>query len=215
MTRYCRESRPKPDTEFQYRPRIFDTDIDCGPRFCGPRFRDSYVWLPTCALRSRRPFAEELFKGRQTGAFQTGGFPYLDLSFLFLSFFVLFCPFWDFPDFSGIFPICLGTLRGISPFVLFLCLSLLTAPTRNSPERVCDTIWTFPEKSGNPSGLETPWFGFSQAFWGIPETAPASAFGVRFARESQKVPRRMPPRVPGKLGVPQRKLPRVLFLGKE
>ena len=27
---------------------------------------------------------------------------------------------------------------------------------RNSPERVRDTIWTFPEKSGKPPGLETP-----------------------------------------------------------
>ena len=42
VTRHCRESRRKADTEFQYRPRIVDTDIDCGPRFCGPRFRDSY-----------------------------------------------------------------------------------------------------------------------------------------------------------------------------
>ena len=63
-------------------------------------------------------------------------------------FFVLFCPFWDFPDFS--FPICPGTLQGFSRFVLFLFLGLLTAPMRNSPERVRDTIWTFPEKSGKP-----------------------------------------------------------------
>ena len=42
LTRHCRESKRKADTEFQYRPRIVDTDIDCGPRFCGPRFRDSY-----------------------------------------------------------------------------------------------------------------------------------------------------------------------------
>ena len=62
------------------------------------------------------------------------------------SFFVLFCPFWDFPDFSGIFPICSGVLQGFSRFVPFLFLGLLRAPTRNSPERVRDTIWTFPEK---------------------------------------------------------------------
>ena len=36
-----RNSKRKADTEIQYRPRIVDTDIDCGPRFCGPRFRDS------------------------------------------------------------------------------------------------------------------------------------------------------------------------------
>ena len=47
------------------------------------------------------------------GGFQTGGFPDLDLSFLF-------CPFWDFPDFSGSFPICSGTLRGFSRSVLSL-----------------------------------------------------------------------------------------------
>ena len=62
-----------------------------------------------------------------------------------------FCPFWDFPDFSGIFPICSGMVRGFSRFVPFLFLSLLRAPMRNSPERVRDTIWTFPEKSGGNS----------------------------------------------------------------
>ena len=78
-----------------------------------------------------------------------GGLPDLGLSFLF-------CPFCDFPDFSGIFPICSGMVRGFSRFVLFLFLGLLRAPTRNSPERVRDTIWTFPKKSGKPPGLETP-----------------------------------------------------------
>ena len=59
--------------------------------------------------------------------FQTGGFPDLDLSVLFcpsLSFFCpFFCPFLsffrDFRDFSGIFPICSGMVRGFSRFVLF------------------------------------------------------------------------------------------------
>ena len=78
------------------------------------------------------------------------------------SFFVLFCPFWNFPDFFGIFPICSGMVRGYSRFVIFLFLSLLRAPTRNSPERVRDTIRTFPEKSGKPPGLENPRFSFSQ-----------------------------------------------------
>ena len=52
-------------------------------------------------------------KGRQTGVFQTGGFPDLDLSFLlcpFLSLLGLSRFFWDFPDLlgdgPGIFPIC-------------------------------------------------------------------------------------------------------------
>ena len=94
-------------------------------------------------------------QGLLNGGFQTGGFPDLGLSFLF-------CPFWDFPDVSGIFPICPGTLRGFSRLALFLFHSLLTAPMRNSPERVRDTIWTFPENSGKPPGLETPRFSFSQ-----------------------------------------------------
>ena len=70
-----------------------------------------------------------------------------------------FCPFGTFP---GIFPICPGTLRGFSRLVLFLFLGLLSAPMRNSPERVRDTIWTFPERSGKHPGLETPRFSFSQ-----------------------------------------------------
>ena len=101
-----------------------------------------------------------VFRSRaaKRGCFKRGGFPI----WTFPSFFVLFCPFWDFPDFSGIFPICSGMVRGFSRFALFLFLGLLRAPTRNSPERVCDTIWTFPEKSGKHPGLETPRFSFSQ-----------------------------------------------------
>ena len=90
-------------------------------------------------------------------AAKRGGFPIWTCP----SFFVLFCPFSFFPDFSGIFPICAGMVRGFSRFVLFLFLSLLRAPTRNSPKRVRDTIWTFPEKSGKHPGLETPGFSFS------------------------------------------------------
>ena len=40
--------------------------------------------------------------------------------------------------------------------VLFLFVGLLIAPTRNSPERVRDTIRTFPEKSGKPPGFVSP-----------------------------------------------------------
>ena len=100
---------------------------------------------------------KDFFRSRaaKRGCFKRGGVPDLDLSFLF----VLFCPFGTFP---GIFPICPGTLRGFSRFVLFLFLGLLRAPTRNSPERVRDTIWTFPKKSGKHPGLETPRFSFSQ-----------------------------------------------------
>ena len=94
-------------------------------------------------------------RAAKRGCFKRGGFPIWTCP----SFFVLFCPFGTFP---GIFPICSGTLRGFSRLVLFLFLGLLRAPTRNSPERVRDTIWTFPEKSGKHPGLETPRFSFSQ-----------------------------------------------------
>ena len=77
------------------------------------------------------------------GGFKGGG----SRSGLVLPFF--FVPFWDFPDFSWIFPICPGIVRGFPRFVIFLCFgSFLTAPTRSSPERVRDTIRTFPEKNG-------------------------------------------------------------------
>ena len=38
LTRHGRELKTKADREIQYRPRTVDTDIDCGPRFCGPHF---------------------------------------------------------------------------------------------------------------------------------------------------------------------------------
>ena len=98
---------------------------------------------------------EIISRAAKRGCFKRGGFPIWTCP----SFFVLFCPFGTFP---GIFPICPGTLRGFSRLVLFLFLGLLSAPTRNSPESVRDTIWTFPEKSGKHPGLETPGFSFSQ-----------------------------------------------------
>ena len=94
-------------------------------------------------------------------------FPFLFGARFFRVLFCLFCPFCPFcpfPDFFGIVPICLEIVQGFSRFVLFLFLGLLTAPMRNSPERVRDTIWTFPEKSGKPPGLETPQLSFSQRF---------------------------------------------------
>ena len=94
-------------------------------------------------------------RAAKRGCFKRGGFPIWTCP----SFFVLFLSFWDFP---GDFPDLRGDGPGISRFVLFLFLSLLRAPTRNSPERVRDTIWTFPEKSGKHPGLETPRFSFSQ-----------------------------------------------------
>ena len=87
-----------------------------------------------------------------------GGVSDLDWSFLFCS----FLSFLGLSRFFWGFPICSGMVRGISRSVLFLFLGLLRAPTRNSPERVRDTISTFPEKSGKPPGLETPRLSFSQ-----------------------------------------------------
>ena len=101
------------------------------------------------------PFSAPKSRAAKRGGFKRGGFPIWTCP----SFFVLFCPFGTFP---GIFPICSGMVWGFSRFVLFLFLGLLRAPTRNSPERVRDTIWTFPEKSGKHPGLETPRFSFSQ-----------------------------------------------------
>ena len=83
-----------------------------------------------------------------------GGFPIWTCP----SFSVLSCPFWDFPDFSEIFPVCSGMVRRFSRSVIFLFLGLSRAPTRTSPER---EIGPFPQKVGNP-GLEPPWFSFSQ-----------------------------------------------------
>ena len=117
------------------------------------------------------------------------GFPDLDLSFLFCPFLGLPRFFLDFPDLlgegPGILPICSGRVRGFSRFVLFLFLGLLRAPTRNSPERVRDTIWTFPEKSGKHPGLETPRFSFSQQKKSC-EVSAANSFASdcdRFANE--------------------------------
>ena len=97
-------------------------------------------------------------RAAKRGCFKRGGFPIWTCP----SFFVLFCPFGTFPIFLGFPRFARGWSRGFSRFVLFLFLGLLRAPTRNSPERVRDTIWTFPEKSGKHPGLETPRFSFSQ-----------------------------------------------------
>ena len=92
------------------------------------------------------------------GGVQTGGASRSGLVLPFLSFFVPFCLFWDFPDFHRFSRF----LRGFPRLVLFLFLGLLIclkALARNRPQRVRDTIGTIPEKSGKPPGLETPWFG--------------------------------------------------------
>ena len=89
--------------------------------------------------------------------FQTGGGSRSGLVLPFLSFLGL-------SRFSGFSRFARGISGGFPDSSLFLILGLLRAPTRNSPERVRNTIWTFPEKSGNPPGLETPRFSFSQYF---------------------------------------------------
>ena len=60
------------------------------------------------------------------GVSNGGGFPIWTCP----SFFIPFCPFWDFPDFSGIFPICPGTLRGFSP----ICPFPLSRPIKSTYE---------------------------------------------------------------------------------
>ena len=61
------------------------------------------------------------------------------------------CPFWGFPDLSGDFP-------DLSFFSFLAHEQHLRERTR-----VCDTIRTFPERSGKPPGLETSRGTFSQA----------------------------------------------------
>ena len=95
-------------------------------------------------------------RAAKRGGFKRGGFPIWTCP----SFSALFCPFWDFPDFFRDFPDLLRDSPGIFPISPFPLSQ--PAPTRNSPERVRDTIWTFPEKSGKHPGLETPRFSFSQ-----------------------------------------------------
>ena len=95
-------------------------------------------------------------RAAKRGGFQTGGFPDLDLSFLF-------CPFLSFPDFSGIFPILLGDGPGIFPDLSFSSFSAYMKSTyeeqsRKGPRHNLD----LPEKSGKHPGLETPRFSFSQ-----------------------------------------------------
>ena len=64
--------------------------------------------------------------GRREG-FKQGGFLDLDMS----SFFVLFCPFWDFLDFSRIFPICPGIDY---PGIFLICPFPLSWPINSTYE---------------------------------------------------------------------------------
>ena len=89
-------------------------------------------------------------RATKRGCFKRGGCPIWTCP----SFFVLFCPFWDFPDFSGIFPICSGMVRGFSRFVLFLLLGLFKSTyeeqSRKGPRHNLDL---------SPKKWETPGFG--------------------------------------------------------
>ena len=89
--------------------------------------------LETTLLRAPEigPFFEFQGPADRGGGLKRGCFPIWTC----LSFFVLFCPSWDFPDVSGIFPVCLGIVRGISRFVLFLFLSLLSYSTYEEQSR--------------------------------------------------------------------------------
>ena len=47
-------SKSEADMEFQYRPHIVDTDIDCGRHFCGRHFRDSYSGSDISRIQSAK-----------------------------------------------------------------------------------------------------------------------------------------------------------------
>ena len=119
------------------------------------KFSTLFLSLSLCPKKSAkfRPPSSRAGKRGGGGVFKRGGDPDLDLSFLF-------CPFGTFPFFWD-FPDCSAMVRGFSRFVLFLFLSLLRAPTRNSPERVRDNLDLSP-KNWEFSGSETPRFSFSQ-----------------------------------------------------
>ena len=85
-----------------------------------------------------------------------GGVPNLDLSFL--SFFFRFG---TFPIFSGFSRFVWGLFGDLPDLSFSSFLGLLTAPMRNSPERVCVTICTFPDEK-----WETPRFSlFPKTFF--------------------------------------------------
>ena len=84
-----------------------------------------------------------LSRAAMRGVSNGGGFPIWTCP----SFFVLFCPFWDLPDFSGSFLICPGALRGFSRSVLCLFLGLF------NPAYYQRLRGTVPKGSATQSGL--------------------------------------------------------------
>ena len=111
------------------------------------RMPESFCHAPTCH--------KHIVTGRgvSNGGVSRSGLVLPFLCFLGLSRF--------FPGFSRFARGWSGDFPDSSLFSLFPP-GLLRSPTRNSPERVRDTIWTFPEKSGKPPGLEPPRLSFSQ-----------------------------------------------------
>ena len=109
-----------------------------------------HTWQPLCDP-NEGVFIERS-RAAKRGCFKRGGFPIWTCP----SFFVLLGLSRGFSRFVRRF------VRGFSRLVLFLFLGLLLAPTRNSPESVRDTIWTFPQKSGKHPGLDTPGLSFPQ-----------------------------------------------------
>ena len=109
-------------------------------------------WERDTDVHTLNPFNQ----GPLNGGVSNGGASRSGLVLPFLSFFGTF------PIFPGFSRFARGWSGDFPDSSLFSFSAFLRAPTRNSPKRVCDTIWTFPEKSGKPPGLETPRFSFSQ-----------------------------------------------------
>ena len=101
-------------------------------------------------------------RAAKRGGFKRGDFPIWTCP----SFFVLFCPFRDFPDFSGIFPICSGMVRGFSRFRPFsLCRPIKSSYEEQSLKGPRHKLDLSQKRVGNPPGLETPRFSFSQEIY--------------------------------------------------
>ena len=91
-------------------------------------------------------------RAAKRGGFKRGGFPIWTCP----SFFVLFCPFWDFPDFSGIFPICSGMVRGF-PDLSFSSFSAFSEHLRGTvPKGSATQSGPFPKKMGNTRVWKPP-----------------------------------------------------------
>ena len=108
-------------------------------------------------------------RAAERGGFKGGGFPDLDLSFLFcpfLSFLGLSRFFWDFPD-----------LLGDGPGIVPICPFPLSRPIKStyeeqSPKGSATQSGPFPKKVGNtrvwkPPGLASLKKGLLGPFWGV------------------------------------------------